>query len=57
MWFFTGKGDEGEANLFDGRRLPKSAPEFEMIGILDEATAVLGLAISFSSDKQITHDL
>ena len=57
MWFFTGKGDEGEASLFDGRRLSKNAPEFELIGILDEATAALGLAISFSRNEQITSDL
>ena len=57
MWFYTGKGDEGEANLFDGRRLPKSAPEFELIGALDEATAFIGLAISFSTDENVRNDL
>jgi len=57
MWFYTGKGDEGEANLFDGRRLPKSAPVFELIGALDEATAHLGLAISFSGHHQLKEDL
>jgi cob(I)alamin adenosyltransferase len=57
MWFFTGKGDEGEANLFDGRRLSKSAPVFELIGTLDEATAMIGLAISFSWDDKVKDDL
>jgi len=57
MWFYTGKGDEGEANLFDGRRLPKSSPIFDLIGALDEATAHLGLAISFSDDVLIKQDL
>jgi cob(I)alamin adenosyltransferase len=57
MWFYTGKGDDGEANLFDGRRLPKSAPVFELIGALDEATAHLGLAISFSVHDQLKQDL
>lgn len=57
MWFYTGKGDEGEANLFNGHRLPKSAPVFELIGALDEATAHLGLAISFSGHDQLKQDL
>jgi len=57
MWFFTGKGDAGDTNLFDGRRLPKSAPEFELIGALDEATAFIGLAISFSTDENVKNDL
>jgi cob(I)alamin adenosyltransferase len=57
MWFYTGKGDEGEANLFDGFRLPKSAPVFDLIGALDEATAHLGLAISFSGSDQLKLDL
>jgi len=57
MWFFTGKGDEGDSNLFDGRRLPKSAPEFELIGALDEATAFIGFAISFSNDENVKSDL
>lgn len=57
MWFYTGKGDEGKANLFDGRRLPKSAPVFELIGALDETTAHLGLAISLSNHDQLKQDL
>jgi cob(I)alamin adenosyltransferase len=57
MWFYTGKGDEGKANLFDGRRLPKSSPVFDLIGALDEATAHIGLAISFSNQGQIKQDL
>lgn len=57
MWFYTGKGDEGKANLFDGQRLPKSSLVFDLIGALDEATAHIGLAISFSDDDQIIQDL
>lgn len=57
MWHFTGKGDEGKANLFGDRRLEKNAPEFELIGTLDEVTALIGLAISFSSDEVVSHDL
>lgn len=53
MWYFSGKGDDGEANLLDDKRLPKSAPIFELIGALDEATAHIGLAISFCTDKEL----
>lgn len=54
MWFFTGKGDQGSSSLFDGERLPKSSLEFELIGSLDEVTALIGLAVSFSGDDKIT---
>lgn len=57
MWYFTGKGDEGEANLFDGRRLPKSSLVFDLIGTLDEATAQIGLAVSLEGDDFVKQDL
>jgi cob(I)alamin adenosyltransferase len=57
MRIYTGKGDQGESNLFDGRRISKGDPVFEVIGSLDEATAFLGLAISFCHDSEIIRDL
>ena len=53
MWFFTGKGDGGESNLFNGRRLPKSEEIFDLIGTLDEATASIGLCISLTEEEEL----
>ena len=57
MGFFTGKGDSGQTSLPGNNRLPKSAPIFDLLGILDEATAYLGLAISLSSNPCIIADM
>ena len=54
---FTGKGDQGESNLFDGRRFSKAEMVFELIGALDEASAFLGMAISLCKKKEIKDDL
>lgn len=53
MWFFTGKGDSGESNLFNGSRLPKSEEIFDLIGALDEATATIGLCISLAQENRL----
>jgi cob(I)alamin adenosyltransferase len=52
MWHFTGKGDQGDSNLYDGRRISKGDLVFELIGTLDEANAYLGLAISFCKNPE-----
>lgn len=57
MWYFTGKGDQGDSNLFDGRRISKADLAFEVIGTLDEANAHLGLAVSLCKNPQIKVDL
>ena len=57
MWNFTGKGDQGESNLFDGRRVSKGDLVFELIGTLDETTAHLGLAISLCKVPELKADL
>lgn len=57
MWFFTGKGDQGNTRLFDGQERAKSDTVFELIGALDEATACLGLSISFCADGEMKADL
>lgn len=57
MRFFTGKGDQGESNLFDGRRISKGDKVLELIGTLDEATANLGLAISLCLVSEFKNDL
>jgi len=52
-WFFTGKGDGGDSSLFNGEKLPKSSIEFELIGTLDEVTALIGLAICNLDDMEL----
>jgi cob(I)alamin adenosyltransferase len=52
-WFFTGKGDQGDSLLSNGEKLPKSSIEFELIGTLDEVTALIGLAICNLDDPEI----
>ena len=57
LWFFSGKGDEGKTNLFDGSMVKKNDPILEVIGSMDELTAFIGLAISFCDQTVITGDL
>jgi len=46
--FYTRKGDDGTTGLLGEGRLPKYHPRMEAVGALDETTAALGLARSFS---------
>ncbi len=41
---YTRGGDSGKTSLGDGTRVPKHAPRIELLGTVDEANAVLGLA-------------
>ncbi len=42
LW--TGKGDDGTTGLLYGGRAPKSSPQIEAVGAVDEAQAAIGLA-------------
>ncbi|MEK7133057.1 MAG: cob(I)yrinic acid a,c-diamide adenosyltransferase [Patescibacteria group bacterium] len=45
MAFYTGKGDHGTTRLFDspqGKRVSKSSPIFETLGMLDELNTLTG---------------
>jgi len=57
MWYFTGKGDQGDSSLNEGRRISKGDEVFELIGTLDEANAHLGLAVSLCKTPEIKTDL
>lgn len=57
MWSFSGKGDQGDSALFDGRRISKGDMIFELLGTLDEANAFLGLAISQCENSELKTDL
>ncbi len=44
MKIYTKTGDEGETGLFGGPRVRKDAARIEAIGVVDELSAVLGVA-------------
>ena len=43
MKISTKIGDKGESGLFNGRRMKKNAPVFELLGEIDEFQSFLGL--------------
>jgi len=53
MPIYTRSGDTGETGLMGGRRVSKDDLRVEAYGTIDEANSFLGLAASFSADKQI----
>ncbi len=56
MSISTGRGDEGETDLFFGRRVPKTHARIEACGSLDELNAALGLA-RVSSEQAFTNEI
>ena len=57
-------GDDGSTGLLGEGRLPKYAPRVEALGVLDEASAALGLARALCKNQQtgtilkdVQHDL
>ncbi|MFA9479645.1 cob(I)yrinic acid a,c-diamide adenosyltransferase [Phycisphaerales bacterium AB-hyl4] len=44
MKLYTGRGDEGQTDLFGGQRIDKDALRVEAMGAVDELNAWLGLA-------------
>lgn len=52
-FFFTGKGDSGESELWDGKKLDKSGVGAEALGSLDELNSLLGILRSNSPRKDI----
>ena len=40
---YTRGGDKGATSLGDGSRVPKHAPRIELLGVVDEANAAIGL--------------
>lgn len=46
MKIYTKTGDEGETGLYGGGRVPKDDRRVEAYGAVDEANAVLGIAIA-----------
>jgi cob(I)alamin adenosyltransferase len=57
MSIVTKTGDKGETSLMYGRRLSKADPRVDAYGCIDELTAALGLARSFSRDKFLSGEI
>jgi cob(I)alamin adenosyltransferase len=57
MQFFTGRGDKGETDCFDGTRIKKNSLRIDVIGNLDELNSFIGLAISQNKDEKIKNIL
>ncbi len=55
--FFSGKGDDGYTGLLGEGRVPKHHPLPDAYGILDEASAALGLARAFCESQQAAQAL
>lgn len=53
MKIYTRTGDGGATTLFDGTRIAKSDPRVDAYGEVDEANAVIGLAIAQATDADI----
>ncbi len=49
MKIYTRTGDKGETGLFGGARVPKNDARIEANGAIDEANAMLGLALAYCS--------
>lgn len=57
MSIVTKTGDKGETSLMYGRRVSKSDPRVDAYGCVDELTAALGLARSFSTEKLLSDEI
>jgi cob(I)alamin adenosyltransferase len=51
--YFGGTGDDGYTGLLGDRRVPKSDPRPEAYGVLDEASAALGLARAQTTSEDV----
>ena len=51
----TGTGDDGTTGLVDGSRTGKASPRIEMVGLLDEVNATLGMVRAGIDNMRPTH--
>ena len=57
MRIYTKTGDAGETGIQGGRRISKSEPRIRAYGALDEANAILGIAVATEPDGTLRHIL
>lgn len=56
MPIYTKKGDTGETSLPGKRRYQKTEPIFDLLGTLDQTSAVIGLAVAqIENDQHLTN--
>ena len=51
---YTRTGDSGQTGLVGGKRLPKDHPRIEAYGTVDELNSILGIALSFLAQKEVS---
>ncbi|MFB6346344.1 MAG: cob(I)yrinic acid a,c-diamide adenosyltransferase [bacterium] len=56
MSVYTGRGDEGNTDLFSGERVSKSDHRIEAYGAVDELNSLLGMVISSLDDSEAGHE-
>jgi cob(I)alamin adenosyltransferase len=57
MKIYTKSGDDGTTGLFNGKRVSKSDIRVDCYGTIDELSSVLGVAVSFEKNTNLTEDL
>ena len=51
---YTRMGDSGKTGLVGGKRLPKDHPRIEAFGSVDELNSVIGIALSYLAQKEVS---
>ena len=51
---YTRPGDSGKTGLVGGKRLPKDHPRIEAFGSVDELNSVIGIALSYLAQKEVS---
>ena len=51
---YTKTGDKGETSLVDGSRVSKSSKRVDTFGDVDELNSVLGIALQYIEDPEIS---
>ena len=51
---YTRTGDSGKTGLVGGKRLPKDHPRIEAFGSVDELNSVIGIALSYLVQKEVS---
>ncbi len=51
---YTRTGDSGKTGLVGGKRLPKDHPRIEAFGSVDELNSVIGIALSYLAQKEVS---
>ncbi|PIQ80021.1 ATP:cob(I)alamin adenosyltransferase [Candidatus Peregrinibacteria bacterium CG11_big_fil_rev_8_21_14_0_20_41_10] len=53
MPIYTKIGDQGQSSLYNGDKLPKTNPVFELLGKMDELNATIGICCSLCTQSSL----